>query len=93
MTYNTKEVQSALSAGQQTQSTLTEAARPLKPLEPGDTIRMRQGNTWEPAVLVGESKAGEPRSYIVRADNHKYRRNRKDILKTRNITLRASRLS
>ena len=84
MTYNTKEVQSALSARQQTQKENFDRSRKaLKPLEPGDTIRMRQGNTWEPAVLVGESKkAGEPRSYIVRANNHEYRRNRKDIFKT-----------
>ena len=58
------------------------SSKAFKPLEPGDTIRMRQGNTWEPAVLVGESKAGEPRSYIVRANDHEYRRNRKGILKT-----------
>ena len=57
-TYNTKEVQCALEARQQ--------------IHPGDTLRMRQGNTWEPVVVVGESKAGEPRSYIVRANNHTY---------------------
>ena len=83
MTYNTKEVQSALTARQQTQKEYFDrSSKTLKPLVPGDTIRMRQGNTWEPAVLVGESKAGEPRSYMVRANNHEYRRNRKDILKT-----------
>ena len=83
MTYNTKEVQSALTARQQTQKEYFDrSSKALKPLVPGDTIRMRQGNTWEPAVLVGESKAVEPSSYIVRANNHEYRRNRKDILKT-----------
>ena len=83
MTYNTKEVQSALEARQQIQKEYFDrSSKALKPLEHGDTIRMRQGNTWELAVLVGESKAGEPRSYIVRVNNHEYRRNRKDILKT-----------
>ena len=83
MTYNTKEVQSALTATQQTQKEYFDrSSKTLKPLVPGDTIRMRQGNTWESAVLVGESKAGKPRSYMVRANNHEYRRNRKDILKT-----------
>ena len=83
MTYNTKEVQSALTARRQTQKEYFDrSSKALKSLEPGDTIRMRQGNTWEPAVLVRQSKAGEPRSYIVRANNHEYRRNRKDILKT-----------
>ena len=85
-TYNTKEVQSALTSRQQTQKEYFDrSSKALKPLLPGDTIRMRQGNTWEPAVLVRESKAGEPRSYIVRANNHEYRRNRKDILKTQEI--------
>ena len=81
--YNIKEVQSALTARQQTQKEYFDrSSKALKPSVPGDTIRMRQGNTWEPAVLVGESKAGEPRSYMVRANNHEHRRNRKDILKT-----------
>ena len=31
---------------------------------------------------MGESKAGEPRSYIVRAHNHEYKRDPKDILNT-----------
>ena len=43
---------------------------------------MRWGNTWEPAKLVGESTSGEPRSFVVTANNQEYRRNRRDILKT-----------
>ena len=83
MAYNTKEVQSALGARQQIQKeNFDRGSKPFKLLEPGDTIRLRQGNTWEPAALVGESKAGQLRSYIVRANNHEYRGNRKDILKT-----------
>ena len=96
MTYNTKEDQSALEARQQIQTEYFDrSSKALKPLEPGDSIRMRQGNTWEPAVLVGESKVGEPRLYIVRANNHEYRRSRKDILKTQETShpARASRLS
>ena len=54
MTYNTKEVQSALEARQETQKEyFYRRSKPLKPLESGDTIKMRQGNTWEPAVLSG----------------------------------------
>ena len=84
MTYNTKEVQSTLEATQQIQKEYFDrSSKALKPLEPGDTIRVQQGNTWEPVVLVGESKTEEPRSYIVRANNHEYRRNRKDICRKR----------
>ena len=73
MTYNTMEVQSALEARQQIQKDYFDrSSKALKPWEPGDTIRKRQENTWEPAVLVGESKAGEPRSYIVRANSNGY---------------------
>ena len=73
MTYNTKEIQSALEARQQIQKEYFDrSSKPLKPLEPGDTIRMRQGNPWKPPALVGESKAGEPRSCFVRANNHEY---------------------
>ena len=45
-------------------------------------MRMRWGNTWEPAKLVGESTSGEPRSFVVTANNQEYHRNRSDILKT-----------
>ena len=73
MTYNTKEIHGALETIQQIQKEYFDrSSKALKPLEPGDTIRMQQGNTCEPAVLVEESKAGEPRSYIMRANNHEY---------------------
>ena len=46
MTYNTMEVQSALEARQQIQKEYFDrSSKALKPLEPGDTIRMRQENT------------------------------------------------
>jgi hypothetical protein len=36
-------------------------------------VRMRCGNTWEPPRLVGESKQGKPRSFVVTANNKEYR--------------------
>ncbi|KAK2553098.1 hypothetical protein P5673_025547 [Acropora cervicornis] len=63
MNYDTKKVQRPLEARQQIQKDYFDRSRkPLRPFEPVNTIRMRQGNTWEPAVLVGESKVGESRS-------------------------------
>lgn len=50
-------------------------------------IRVRRGGTWEPAELFGKSSKGEPRSYIVRANDHRYRRNRKEILKRQETPL------
>ena len=64
-------------------SVLTQTAGPLSLWSLGIHSECYRGTCiWEPAVLVGESKAGKPRSYIVRANNNEYRRNRKDILKT-----------
>ena len=48
---------------------------------------MRQIGTWEPAVLLERSDKGEPRSYIVKVNDHHYRRNRRDILKTQETLL------
>lgn len=63
--------------------------RRYKSLEPRKRrdIRVRQGGTWEPAELLGKSSKGEPRSYIVRANDHRYRRNRKEILKRQETPL------
>ena len=58
----------------------------LEPRKRGD-IRVRQGGTWEPAELLEKSSKGEPRSYIVRANDHRYRRNRKEILKRQETPL------
>ena len=60
------------------------SSKTLLDLQPGDCVRMRNevSKTWEPAHVVKESN--QPRSYIVRSNNSKlYRRNRRDILKTR----------
>ena len=63
MNYDTKKVQWPLEARQQIQKDYFDTSRkPPRPFELGNTMRMRQGNTWEPAVLVGESKVGESRS-------------------------------
>ena len=48
---------------------------------------MRQIGTWEPAVLLERSDKGEPRSYIVKVNDHHYRRNRRDILKSQETLL------
>ena len=56
-------------------------AKPLQPLKANENVRLRQGNTWVPAV-VSES-ANTPRSYIVTTTNGQdYRRNRRDLLQT-----------
>ena len=38
-------------------------------------------------MLLGRSDKGEPRSYIVKANDSHYRRNRRDILKTQETPL------
>ncbi|XP_053402903.1 uncharacterized protein K02A2.6-like [Mercenaria mercenaria] len=56
------------------------SARPMKSLEKGEGIRIRQGKTWQPAVV---SKQVNDRSYIVRTeDGGMYRRNRRHLLKS-----------
>ena len=56
-------------------------AKPLKPLESGDTIRYYKEKTWEPAVVVNRHDA--PRSYNIEAESgSKLRRNRVHLRKT-----------
>ena len=56
-------------------------SKPLQPLKANESVRIRQGSTWVPAV-VSES-ANTPRSYIVTTTNGQdYRRNRRDLLQT-----------
>lgn len=38
-------------------------AKPLMPLQSGDTVRMRTAGGWKPAVVL--QRASEPRSYVV----------------------------
>ena len=55
-------------------------AKPLPELRPTDTVRMRtQHGTWMPARLLGEHPY---QSYSLK-NGRVYRRNRRDILKTR----------
>ena len=56
-------------------------SKPLQPLKANESVRLRQGSTWVPAV-VSES-ANTPRSYIVTTTNGQdYRRNQRDLLQT-----------
>ena len=58
--------------------------RPLKPIEPDSTIRVRTGNKWAPALLLPSDEQLGPRSYNVRLPSgYITRRNRKHILPTR----------
>ena len=58
-------------------------ARNMEPLRPSDTIRMRMGNKWKPAQLT-PVQPSQPRSYNLETEDGKlWRRNRKDILKTK----------
>ena len=56
------------------------SAQDLPPLSPGDVVRVKEGKTWEPAVV--KEKHELPRSFIVNRDGRDYRRNRSQILKT-----------
>lgn len=52
-------------------------SKTLSPLRRGQTVVMKRGREWEPAVIT---KAHEtPRSYILRTESQEYRRNRKDL--------------
>jgi hypothetical protein len=75
-------VQEALKDKQQAQKRYFDRGiHQLPPLKEGKAVRLRWENTWEPAVLVGESKGKEPRPYVVKANNRLYSRKRKDILR------------
>lgn len=57
--------------------------RSLQPLKQGDTVRVRAQNKWLPAQLA-PNQPGQPRSYnIINEDGNILRRNRRDILKTK----------
>ena len=88
MAYDPSEVQRVLKGKQQVQKKyFDQSCKSLEPLKPGDNIRVRQRGTWEPAVLLGRSDKAEQRSYIVKANEHHYRRNRRDILRTQDTPL------
>jgi len=94
MAYDPSEVQRVLKKKKKKQPAqkkyFDRRCKSLEPRKRGD-IRVRQGGTWEPAELLGKSSKGEPRSYIVRANDHHYRRNQRDILKTQETPLQEPR--
>lgn len=56
-------------------------AKPLKPLNENEGVRIQQHKQWVPAKVL--NAAHTPRSYLVATENgQEYRRNRKHILKT-----------
>jgi hypothetical protein len=55
-------------------------AQPLQPLEPGDSVRLHNGKTWQPALVT--EKLVQPRSFLVEQNGRKYRRNRMVLMKT-----------
>ncbi|XP_021340553.1 uncharacterized protein K02A2.6-like [Mizuhopecten yessoensis] len=56
-------------------------AKSLPQIRPGESVRVRVNRTWEPARV--RQKHTEPRSFIIQTPNgRKYRRNRRDLLKT-----------
>ena len=55
----------------------------LSPLRPGDTIRVRVGKSWKPALLLPQDGSTQPRSYKIQLPSGKMtRRNRRHILRT-----------
>ncbi len=56
--------------------------RPLKPLVPGDTVRMRLPGqkVWSPGVCAG---LVGPRSYVVKMGNRTFVRNRRHLIKSK----------
>ena len=56
-------------------------AKPLPQIKEDDTVRIRKGKTWEPAVVTAKHSA--PRSFIVTTpEGRVYRRNRRHLLPT-----------
>lgn len=85
--YNTNHVKSSLEEKQAKQKHYYDRnTRSLEPLKLGDQVRLRDGDAgiWIPATV--KNIADEPRSYIVEANGHEYRRNRRDLLKLPAVT-------
>ena len=57
-------------------------ARLLKPLNTGDTVRIKKPGqkTWTPAEVIKLTES--PRSYVVESEGTRNRRNRRDLMKT-----------
>ena len=80
--HDSRKVQNALKKKQDTQKeNYDRGAKPLPELNPGDQIRVRNENLWEPGIV--ESKADTPRSYNISTDRgQQLRRNRRHLMKT-----------
>ena len=80
--HDSRKVQNALKKKQDTQKeNYDRGAKPLPELNPGDQIRVRNENLWEPGMV--ESKADTPRSYNISTDRgQQLRRNRRHLMKT-----------
>ena len=59
-------------------------AKSLPPVTTGDTVQMKTKNDWKPATVT--KLAHTPRSVIVNSNGTPYRRNRRDIIKTPEVT-------
>ena len=80
--HDNRKVQNALKKKQDTQKeNYDHGAKPLPELNPGDQIRVRNENLWEPGMV--ESKADTPRSYNISTDRgQQLRRNGRHLMKT-----------
>lgn len=80
--YDASKVRAALKKKQQVQKQYyDQGAKPLLELNPGDQIRVRNENSWEPGMV--ESKANTPRTYNIQTDKGQLlRRNRRHLMKT-----------
>lgn len=55
-------------------------ARPLKQINVGDTVRFKNDQFWQKAMVV--AKSPQPRSYVIQSGQQTFRRNRKHLIQT-----------
>ena len=85
--YPTKTIKEGLSCRAEIQQQYyNRNAKVLKPLNTGETVRVRKPGqkTWTPAVVTRVTEA--LRSYVVDSEGTSYRRNRRDLIKTTKAT-------
>ncbi len=60
-------------------------AKPLPPIADGEKVRVKVRNNWQPAIVLRSHE--KPRSYVIQTpDGNTFRRNRRHLLKTREMT-------
>ncbi|RXN16535.1 dynein heavy chain axonemal [Labeo rohita] len=60
-------------------------AKQLPPIATGEKVRVKVKNNWQPAIVLRSHE--KPRSFVIqRPDGNVFRRNRRDLLKTREVT-------